>query len=184
VRDIDAIANQARAGRYEGYTRRRAATPRPKPPKPREPWRPRWWPKGLPAAAGGARRAVVVIKLKEQRLYFHDGRKRWLRFSVSTGLRRATPRGSFRVVTKVRNPDWSYRGQEADGGTPGNPLGVCWLGLGMPRSWRGAPVGMHGTNMPWLIGRPASHGCIRLRNEDALALYRGVPLGCPVWIVP
>jgi hypothetical protein len=30
---------------------------------------------------------------------------------------------------------------------------------------------LHGTNQEHLIGAPASHGCIRLRNEDMVALF-------------
>ena len=67
---------------------------------------------------------------------------------------------------------------------PGNPLGVVWMGLGMPRSWRGAPVGMHGTNAPWIIGTPASHGCIRMHNLDAKEIFQQVKVGCPVVILP
>ena len=84
----------------------------------------------------------------------------------------------------MRYPAWNYKDQHVPGGVPGNPLGVCWLGLGMPRWWHGAPVGMHGTNAPWAIGRPVSKGCIRLHNLNALRLYRMVPVGTPVYIVP
>ena len=47
----------------------------------------------------------------------------------------------------------------------------------------GGVVGVHGTNTPWLIGRAVSHGCVRLRNSDILALRRYVRLGTPVKIV-
>lgn len=30
---------------------------------------------------------------------------------------------------------------------------------------------IHGTNEEWLIGRPSSHGCIRMRNYDVLELF-------------
>jgi L,D-transpeptidase YbiS len=40
----------------------------------------------------------------------------------------------------------------------------------------------HGTNGFNLIGRPASHGCIRMRNEDIVALFPEVEVGTPVWI--
>jgi L,D-transpeptidase ErfK/SrfK len=33
-------------------------------------------------------------------------------------------------------------------------------------------IGIHGTNQPGLIGQAVSHGCIRLRNRDILALRR------------
>jgi hypothetical protein len=47
----------------------------------------------------------------------------------------------------------------------------------------GGIVGVHGTNMPWLIGQAVSHGCVRLRNSDILALRRYVRPGTPVKIV-
>lgn len=30
---------------------------------------------------------------------------------------------------------------------------------------------IHGTNEEWLIGRPSSHGCIRMRNYDVLEIF-------------
>lgn len=41
---------------------------------------------------------------------------------------------------------------------------------------------MHGTNSEHLIGQPASHGCIRMRNLDIIELYDYVPVGTPMWI--
>ncbi|HYF35283.1 MAG TPA: L,D-transpeptidase, partial [Prosthecobacter sp.] len=41
---------------------------------------------------------------------------------------------------------------------------------------------IHGTNDEAAIGRPASHGCIRMRNADVIELFDQVPLGTPVWI--
>ena len=41
---------------------------------------------------------------------------------------------------------------------------------------------LHGTNQEELIGTPASHGCIRLRNEDSIKLYDLVPVGTTVTI--
>lgn len=42
---------------------------------------------------------------------------------------------------------------------------------------------IHGTNDEASIGTPASIGCIRMRNEDIVALYRNVQSGCEVNIV-
>ena len=47
----------------------------------------------------------------------------------------------------------------------------------------GGVVGVHGTNMPWLIGQAVSHGCVRLRNSDIIALRRYLRPGTPVKIV-
>ena len=47
----------------------------------------------------------------------------------------------------------------------------------------GGVVGVHGTNSPWLIGQAVSHGCVRLRNSDILALRKSVRVGTPIKIV-
>ena len=47
----------------------------------------------------------------------------------------------------------------------------------------GGVVGVHGTNTPALIGQAVSHGCVRLRNGDILALRKLVRVGTPVKIV-
>ena len=50
------------------------------------------------------------------------------------------------------------------------------------KDWPGGGVlGIHGTNDPdGSIGRKASHGCLRLRNEDIERLAGLLPLGTPV----
>lgn len=41
---------------------------------------------------------------------------------------------------------------------------------------------IHGTNDEQSIGRPASHGCVRLRNRDVIELFDLVTVGTPMWI--
>ena len=41
---------------------------------------------------------------------------------------------------------------------------------------------IHGTNHEALIGQPASHGCVRMRNADVAALYDLTPPGTVVVI--
>ena len=41
---------------------------------------------------------------------------------------------------------------------------------------------IHGTPDDVELGQPGSHGCIRMRNSDLLALYRMIPVGTPVMI--
>ncbi len=42
---------------------------------------------------------------------------------------------------------------------------------------------IHGTNQEHLIGTPASHGCVRMKNADICELYDLIPEGTPVEIV-
>jgi len=41
---------------------------------------------------------------------------------------------------------------------------------------------IHGTNAPEMLGRPASHGCVRLSSEDVIDLFERVETGCRVLI--
>jgi lipoprotein-anchoring transpeptidase ErfK/SrfK len=60
---------------------------------------------------------------------------------------------------------------------PNNPVGSTWIDL----SKEG--YGIHGTPTPELIGKTASHGCVRLTNWDAAQLSRAVSAGTKVIFV-
>jgi lipoprotein-anchoring transpeptidase ErfK/SrfK len=51
-------------------------------------------------------------------------------------------------------------------------------------SFGGGPgqIGLHGTDDTASIGTAASHGCIRLSNEDITTLAGILPLGTPITI--
>jgi peptidoglycan hydrolase-like protein with peptidoglycan-binding domain len=76
-----------------------------------------------------------------------------------------TPLGDWRIIQKTLNP--------------GGPFGTRWMKINVP--WGG--YGIHGTDNPSSIGTAASHGCVRMYNEDVNELYDIVPLGTPVRIV-
>jgi hypothetical protein len=42
---------------------------------------------------------------------------------------------------------------------------------------------IHGSNEPWTIGTNVSSGCIRMRNEDVIDLYRRVKVGTKVVVI-
>ena len=54
--------------------------------------------------------------------------------------------------------------------------------LGTYRLNLGGSIGLHGTLDSASIGRPATHGCMRLGDEAIEWLYRNVPLGTKVFI--
>ena len=118
----------------------------------------------------------IIVDLSGRRLYaFRHGRLR-LRARVAVGApRMPTPTGHF-----VVNERWVLD-------NPNGAFGVAALGISahsnVLHNWlQGGPIGQHGTNEPWLIGRAASHGCIRLRNADMRRLFRLAPAGTPVLI--
>ncbi|NRS51167.1 L,D-transpeptidase family protein [Brevibacillus sp. HB2.2] len=75
-----------------------------------------------------------------------------------------TPVGEYKVIYKGK--DW------------GPSFGPRWLGLNVP--W--GIYGIHGTNKPYSIGQHLSHGCIRMRNNDVIELFKMIPLGTKVTI--
>jgi L,D-transpeptidase ErfK/SrfK len=95
-----------------------------------------------------------------------------------------TPVGEFKVGEKRKNPAWyippSLRkkyGVSVIPPGPENPLGKFWIRLG------NSSYGMHGTDIPWSVGRLVTHGCIRLYPEDIKHLFREVETGTPVRII-
>ena len=63
---------------------------------------------------------------------------------------------------------------------------ILWL-KGTERQNRNAYkryIYIHGTPEERTIGRPASYGCIRMRSRDIIGLYRRVPRGTKVTVVP
>ena len=94
--------------------------------------------------------------------------------------------GEFRVGPKRRNPAWTVpaaiRKEKPELPAvvpPGddNPLGDHWMTIGS------TTYGIHGTNNPWSIGRMATHGCIRLYDDQLAGLYERVPSGTPIRLV-
>ncbi|WP_024328351.1 L,D-transpeptidase [Thioalkalivibrio sp. ALR17-21] len=43
---------------------------------------------------------------------------------------------------------------------------------------------IHGTDEEGRIGQPASHGCVRMRNDEVIELFPRLPVGTPVQILP
>jgi hypothetical protein len=66
---------------------------------------------------------------------------------------------------------------------------ILWLGGLEPgfnrygevdSSWR--YIYIHGCPDEYMLGVPASHGCIRMLNQDVIELFDTVEAGCRVWI--
>jgi lipoprotein-anchoring transpeptidase ErfK/SrfK len=83
-----------------------------------------------------------------------------------------TPLGEFYLTGLFRPPGGSALGPFAYSLSAHSEV-LTW--------WRyGGIVGLHGTDDPSSIGRPVTHGCIRLRNDDIERLVKLVPVGTPI----
>jgi lipoprotein-anchoring transpeptidase ErfK/SrfK len=98
-------------------------------------------------------------------------------FPVGLGKDDSTPTGVWLVEPhkKIKNPTYfSPRGEGVvDADDPKNPLGEFWIGLtGIDGHAVGkASYGIHGTIEPDSIGKQASMGCVRMRNEDVARVF-------------
>jgi hypothetical protein len=142
-----------------------------------------------PAVTAGRFGPAVVIRRGSKRLTLFRGSapgpmRAVASFPIATGMAAyPTPLGSFRIVTKQRNPWWYPPSAGWAAGAkpippgPGNPLGTRWMGLNV------GAVGIHGTPDAASIGYSASHGCIRMRIPNAEWVFERVRVGTPVYIV-
>lgn len=104
-------------------------------------------------------------------------------YSAPVGLGRhgKTPTSEFVIEDRQLKPAWHRSGQRAiPYGDPENPLGEAWLGFKDTDEDQG--YGIHGTDKPDTIGTESSDGCVRLRNEDIMMVYRLVSSGTRVTI--
>jgi L,D-transpeptidase ErfK/SrfK len=123
----------------------------------------------------------LEVDLSDRRLYVYQGPRLQTTYQVAIGQEGwETPIGSFQVMEMQKNPTWRHPiTNELVPPGPNNPLGNRWIGF-----WYDGRhlVGFHGTPQPKSVGQPVSHGCLRMRNSDILALYQQVTFGTPVLV--
>jgi len=129
---------------------------------------------------------TIVIKQSKRKLYYVLGDGMALRYDVAVGKAGMQWTGETFVQSKRKNPGWSPTPRMRRENPrlpayvppgPRNPLGVRAIYLG----WSAYRI--HGTNAPWSIGRAASSGCIRMRNNDVTDLFERVHIGAPVHVI-
>lgn len=128
---------------------------------------------------------VITISKSEFKLRLFKRFKLVKSYGVAIGQPAyPTPSGRFSIVNKQVNPVWSVpnspwagelQGTTVAGGSAANPLKARWMGIVNG-------VGIHGTSQVGSIGTRASHGCLRMRVPDVIALYKRVPVGTTVLI--
>ncbi|MFN3586809.1 MAG: L,D-transpeptidase family protein [Moraxellaceae bacterium] len=154
----------------------------------------------------------IDVSIAAQRLRLCENGQVLASYPVSTALRGAgeragseqTPRGAHIVRAKIgaglpagtvfrgRRPTgevWTPELQAAHPGRDWILSRILWLSgtevgrnrLGQCDSMR-RYIYIHGTPDSEPMGEPRSHGCIRMRNADVIALFERVPAGTPVLI--
>jgi lipoprotein-anchoring transpeptidase ErfK/SrfK len=129
-------------------------------------------------------------------LYFALTPRKGMQYSVGVARGNLYESGFFTVGAKKEWPSWTptddmiardpdHYGKWADGmpGGPDNPLGARAIYL-YDEAGNDTFLRIHGTPEPWTIGSAVSNGCVRLTNEDIVALYDQVELGAPIYPLP
>lgn len=129
----------------------------------------------------------LVINIPEMRLFDFTGAEAVRAHAASIGDREnPTPIAEFRIGIKLIDPVWhvpeSIRKEKPDlpdrlPPSEENPLGSRWMTLGA------TSYGIHGTNVRWSIGRPITHGCVRLYEDVMRSLFERIPEGTRVVII-
>lgn len=135
----------------------------------------------MPREFANLPRTCIAISKRLQRLYYREGGKTKRMHLVSTA--------AAGYITPRMKPGGYFRGRGSTGrvfNKAYNPYSSLyhvnmpyWLGITASGSH-----GIHATSPPFyrLLGRPASHGCVRQHRADARALWEMVRTGTPVYI--
>lgn len=156
-------------------------------------WRKRTYRQADLLAKATAQNTAVEIALREQRGLLLVGGAIAMDFPVATGRSgHATPKGAYKVLDKKKDYSSNLYGRivssagdtlvsDADTREDAVPEGASFVGARMPYWMRITPTGL-GMHVGHVPGRPASHGCIRLKSDAASQLFAVLDLGTPVTV--
>ncbi len=128
----------------------------------------------------------LVVNIPEMRLYYFNQADSTVQtYPIGIGVEGwECPVGDFFVNYKTDHPTWyvpaslqAKYGMTSMPPGPDNPLGDYIM------KFSAGDYGIHGTSMPWGVGRLVSHGCIRCYPENIRILYPQVPLKTKLEII-
>ena len=155
---------------------------------------------------------IILISIKDQRLQLRDGENVLMDCAIATATNgpgerygsECTPRGWHYVRAKIganAEPNSVFVGRRLTGELYSPELRerhpdrdwiltrILWLsGLEPGKNRLGSVdtmrryVYIHGCPDEDLMGIPSSHGCIKMRNDDVIALFDAVSVGVRVYI--
>jgi len=154
---------------------------------------------------------MIIVSIEQQRLRHRCGAGVWREYVVSTALRGCgnqrnswqTPTGRHRIAALIGTGcaiHTAFVGREVSGiyDPCYDDANKDWILTRIIRL-KGDQTGVnrrgrcdtfkryiyiHGTHDEAALGTPASHGCIRMANDDIMALYQRVSCNELVYIVP
>jgi len=111
----------------------------------------------------------IVVDLSEQMAYAYEDGELIMEGRISSGkIGRETPAGEYRILEKKRHHRSNLWPKPNGGARMDYMLRLTNTGIAM--------------HLGYVPNRPASHGCIRLKNGFAQRLFRWAKVGTPVYI--
>ncbi len=126
---------------------------------------------------------VLYLNQSERHLYLYTDGKVSHDWVIAVGTPSyPTPTGEYEVVEKRYMPTWVNPAPDGWGADmpdmipPGisNPLGLRAI------NWNADGIRFHGTTATYSLGTAASHGCVRMSNDDVIQLYDLIDVGTPI----
>lgn len=116
----------------------------------------------------------IEVDLSEQKLYMKEGTSTVGSFLVSTGKWAPTPKGEWRIWTKLRYT-------RMNGGS--QALGTYYNLPNVPYTmYYNQGYGIHGAYWHNNFGNPMSHGCVNMKPEEAGIVFNWASVGTRVVI--
>ena len=130
----------------------------------------------LPTAPDDPAALRLEVDLSQRRLRVLEDGEVTRSYPIAVGKPSyPTPKGSFNIRRLIWNPRWVppdskwARNKTPKGpGEPGNPMGRLKILFSEPDYY------IHGTREVDSLGEAESHGCVRMRNSDVIALAKRV----------
>lgn len=134
--------------------------------------------------------SFIIISKEDMRLYQYSYSGKLLNtFPIAIGAfpgnknkigDHRTPEGIFTIKEIQESTAWKHNFKDGRGNING-AYGPFFIRLNTPGN---SGIGIHGTHDPNSIGKRATEGCIRLRNEDILLLNKSINSSMVVVITP
>ena len=126
---------------------------------------------------------ILLVRIGENKLYLYEDGQITHTWTVATGQPEyMTPTGLWEVTELRYMPTWVNPAPDTWGANmpdsippgPSNPLGLRAI------NWSAPAIRFHGTSATYSLGYNASHGCVRMANEDVIQLYDMIEVGTPI----
>jgi lipoprotein-anchoring transpeptidase ErfK/SrfK len=131
--------------------------------------------------------AYIVVDRSQFRLYLYQHLKLASSYEIAVGMQGLeTSPGLYHIQWKQTDPPW-YVPNSAWAGAlagktippgPEDPLKARFMAFNGGAGIHGIDPSEYST-----IGHDASHGCVRMRIPDVIALYARTPVGTPVYVI-